>query len=261
MPPWFADPKYGHFANDRTLSEAEIDTLVAWADNGALEGEPKDAPPRGRFTDGWNIKPDMIIEMPKAFHVAATGHHQLSEHPGEGHFPQDIGLRRRDAPRQSEGRASWRGHGPAAGIDVDGEGRSRRSVRAGDAREGWAASEARATDCWVSTIPGWARKTSTWMARPSSFPRVRTSCSISTTPPSERHRRTGPRSDWCSPRILRRSAIGCRRGTPAAFNLAIPAGDSNAEVVSEVTVGAGRRQAGLHPAAHAPARQGLRAAR
>ena len=28
MPPWFADPHYGHFANDRSLSEAEIDTLA-----------------------------------------------------------------------------------------------------------------------------------------------------------------------------------------------------------------------------------------
>src|ERR1700723_2022150 len=29
MPPWFADPNYGHFANDRSLSQSEIDTLVA----------------------------------------------------------------------------------------------------------------------------------------------------------------------------------------------------------------------------------------
>src|SRR6202049_1004900 len=31
MPPWFADPKYGHFANDRALKQSEIDTIVAWA--------------------------------------------------------------------------------------------------------------------------------------------------------------------------------------------------------------------------------------
>ena len=45
MPPWFADPMYGHFANDRSLSKAEIDTLVQWADAGAPAGDPKDAPP------------------------------------------------------------------------------------------------------------------------------------------------------------------------------------------------------------------------
>src|SRR5271163_2995330 len=44
MPPWFADANYGHFSNDRSLSQAEIDTLTAWIDAGAPEGNPKDAP-------------------------------------------------------------------------------------------------------------------------------------------------------------------------------------------------------------------------
>ena len=44
MPPWFADPQYGHFNNDRSLKPAEIEMLVAWVDRGALEGDPKDAP-------------------------------------------------------------------------------------------------------------------------------------------------------------------------------------------------------------------------
>src|SRR5258708_458397 len=44
MPPWFADPHYGKFSNDRTLSTAEIDTLVSWADTGATAAHPKDPP-------------------------------------------------------------------------------------------------------------------------------------------------------------------------------------------------------------------------
>src|SRR5262252_7052096 len=44
MPPWFADPKYGHFVNDRSLQQTDIDTLAKWADTGAAEGNPKDAP-------------------------------------------------------------------------------------------------------------------------------------------------------------------------------------------------------------------------
>src|ERR1041384_8852632 len=44
MPPWFADPNYGHFANDKRLSDAEIKTIVAWADGGAVEGDEKDKP-------------------------------------------------------------------------------------------------------------------------------------------------------------------------------------------------------------------------
>src|SRR5579862_9583026 len=38
MPPWFADAAYGHFSNDRTLAKSDVDTLVAWADSGAAEG-------------------------------------------------------------------------------------------------------------------------------------------------------------------------------------------------------------------------------
>src|SRR5678816_4725694 len=73
MPPWFADPAYGHFANDRMLSDAEIKTFVAWADNGTPEGDPKDAPAPRVFHEGWNIQPDMIIEMPKDVVLPATG--------------------------------------------------------------------------------------------------------------------------------------------------------------------------------------------
>src|ERR1700758_1904722 len=45
MPPWFADPQYGHFSNDNRLKDAEIQKLVAWVDAGAPAGDPKDAPP------------------------------------------------------------------------------------------------------------------------------------------------------------------------------------------------------------------------
>jgi hypothetical protein len=73
MPPWFADPKVGHFANDRRLSEAQIKTLVAWVDAGAPEGDAKDKPIQKKFREGWNIKPDVVIEMPSAFQLPATG--------------------------------------------------------------------------------------------------------------------------------------------------------------------------------------------
>src|SRR5499426_2205187 len=41
MPPWFADPKYGHYTNDRSLKQSDIDTIVKWVDSGAAEGDPK----------------------------------------------------------------------------------------------------------------------------------------------------------------------------------------------------------------------------
>jgi hypothetical protein len=74
MPPWFADPHYGKFANDRSLSQAEIDTIVAWVDGGASEGNAKDAPAPRQFVEGWNIgKPDLVLEMANAFNVPASG--------------------------------------------------------------------------------------------------------------------------------------------------------------------------------------------
>ena len=74
MPPWHADPAYGHFSNDRRLSEQEIGVLTAWADHGAKEGDLKDAPAPLTFATGWRIgKPDMIVEMPNAAHIPATG--------------------------------------------------------------------------------------------------------------------------------------------------------------------------------------------
>src|SRR5579863_2442895 len=74
MPPWFADPHVGKFANDRSLTQAEIDTLVGWVDGGAKPGEPKDAPPPLSFAEGWTIgKPDMVLDTGVDFKVPAKG--------------------------------------------------------------------------------------------------------------------------------------------------------------------------------------------
>ena len=74
MPPWFADPHYGKFVNDRSLTKEEIDTLVSWVDGGSREGDAKDAPPPVEWVDGWSIgKPDAVFEMPHDFDVPAAG--------------------------------------------------------------------------------------------------------------------------------------------------------------------------------------------
>ncbi len=74
MPPWHADPHFGKFSNDRSLTDAEIKTLVAWADGGAPQGDAKDAPPAREFTDGWQIgKPDLVLDTGVDFHVPAQG--------------------------------------------------------------------------------------------------------------------------------------------------------------------------------------------
>ena len=66
MPPAFASPDTRHFVkNDRSLNQSEIDTLVKWADSGAPAGDLKDAPAPVQWpADGWQIKPDIIVEGP-----------------------------------------------------------------------------------------------------------------------------------------------------------------------------------------------------
>ena len=74
MPPWQADPHFGKFRNDRTLTSDQQSALTAWVDSGAPEGDPKDAPKPVAWTEGWNIgKPDLVFEMPRSFTVPPEG--------------------------------------------------------------------------------------------------------------------------------------------------------------------------------------------
>src|SRR5262249_20539113 len=72
MPPWTVEPKYDrNFSNARRLSPTEIHALASWADHGAPEGNPTDKPTPVAFPDGWNLEPDLVIEMPSDFQVPA----------------------------------------------------------------------------------------------------------------------------------------------------------------------------------------------
>jgi peroxiredoxin len=74
MPPWHADPRYGHFVNDRSLSPTERATLMAWVDQGAPLGDPKQVPAARTFSEGWTIgKPDVVFELPETYYVPAQG--------------------------------------------------------------------------------------------------------------------------------------------------------------------------------------------
>src|SRR5690242_20320881 len=63
MPPWFADPQYGHYSNDQSLGQRDIDTIVQWADGGAAQGDPKDAPAPIQWpANGWTVTPDAVLK-------------------------------------------------------------------------------------------------------------------------------------------------------------------------------------------------------
>jgi hypothetical protein len=74
MPPWLADPHYSSFSNDRRLSDKEIQTIVAWVDGGAKEGNPADVPAPPQFAEGWQIGvPDLVLTMKEPFTIPASG--------------------------------------------------------------------------------------------------------------------------------------------------------------------------------------------
>jgi hypothetical protein len=75
MPPWDADPQYGKFSNDRSLTADEKRLLLRWVESGAPRGEGDDrlaalkVPPRG-----WSLgQPDIIVSLPKPQEIPANG--------------------------------------------------------------------------------------------------------------------------------------------------------------------------------------------
>jgi mono/diheme cytochrome c family protein len=74
MPPWFAEPGIGHFANDPFLTNAEIQTISLWVSSGAREGDAKDAPTTSNLKAEWNIeKPDAVIRMSRPVPIPSRG--------------------------------------------------------------------------------------------------------------------------------------------------------------------------------------------
>lgn len=81
MPPWHLDKTVGiqQYKNDRSLSDAEIKTIVDWVDGGAPEGDPKLAPPAPKFPDPSVYQfaekfgaPDLVVKS-GAYDVMAKG--------------------------------------------------------------------------------------------------------------------------------------------------------------------------------------------
>ena len=76
MPPWHVDRSIGEFDADPSLSDDEITTIAAWADHGALRGNPADAPPPLELEDlnQWTYgKPDLIVSMVEGFTIPSEG--------------------------------------------------------------------------------------------------------------------------------------------------------------------------------------------
>lgn len=75
MPPWNANPEFGHFKNDARLSADEKQLIRTWIENGCPEGDASDLPPQPAFVMGWRMpQPDMIIPIrDEPVSIPATG--------------------------------------------------------------------------------------------------------------------------------------------------------------------------------------------
>src|SRR5207249_4206545 len=71
---WPPERGFGHFQNERRLSDAEKKLIQQWVAQGAVEGDPKELPQQPGWNDGWALgAPDLIVTMPKAFGLSADG--------------------------------------------------------------------------------------------------------------------------------------------------------------------------------------------
>jgi peroxiredoxin/mono/diheme cytochrome c family protein len=92
MPPWHADPQFGHFANATRLTDEELDQIEQWVLAGAPEGNPADRPPLPTFTTGWQLprEPDYVAYMsPKPFMVKAEGEVRYQYFSVDTNFTKD----------------------------------------------------------------------------------------------------------------------------------------------------------------------------
>ena len=89
MPPWLADPRYGGFRNAPQITQQDIQTLAAWADGGAPEGDPKDKPKPVEWPEGWRIQPDVIVSMPEPHAVPTRGAGEIKSFVIPSPFKED----------------------------------------------------------------------------------------------------------------------------------------------------------------------------
>jgi len=74
MPPWRPDPAEVPFVGERRLTDAQIQVIQQWVEQGAAEGNARDLPPAPVFESTWHLgTPDLVVTMPEPFDVPADG--------------------------------------------------------------------------------------------------------------------------------------------------------------------------------------------
>ncbi len=74
MPPWLPEPQELKFADELRLTEAEINLVQRWVEQGAVEGAAADLPAQPKFVEGWRLgKPDLILTASKPLVLPPQG--------------------------------------------------------------------------------------------------------------------------------------------------------------------------------------------
>ncbi|HVG73527.1 MAG TPA: hypothetical protein VM819_21620, partial [Vicinamibacterales bacterium] len=251
MPPWFADPAYGHFANERRLSAREIAAIDAWVDAGAPAGNPSDAPAPLTFENGWNIKPDIVVEMPKAFPIPAAGTINYKYVLVKGVFTEDLWV---SAAEMRPGNSKVLHHGKVWVRPPGSKWMARATIGEAYERESHRAIMGdnmieEGNDILGKFNPGLGAQRFDVDGAAKFIPKGSDLV-------FELHYTTAgePTSDASKlGLVLAKQAPKTRyyfHAGPTAMNLAIPASDANAEVVSEITFGEEARLVYAQPHMH-----------
>ena len=74
MPPWLPEPQPLKFADERRLSDKQIQLIQEWVEHGMLQGSPADLPRQPHFAEGWQLgKPDLVVKAAKPFLLPGSG--------------------------------------------------------------------------------------------------------------------------------------------------------------------------------------------
>src|SRR5438045_5709581 len=104
MPPGGADPGYGRFKDDRSLSATQIETIAKWVDSGAPRGDAADLPPVPKAAEGWlRGEPDIVIDMPVDFAIPAEGEVPITDFFARAPFDRDVYVKALEVRPGTEG--------------------------------------------------------------------------------------------------------------------------------------------------------------
>ena len=150
MPPWKPAPGYGHFKNERRLTDTEIEMITHWVDAGAPSGDLNAVPPAPEFHDGWALgEPDWIAEMPVEYEIAPEGEDEYRQFIIPTNFETDMYVQAVDV--QPGNRKTV--HHVIAYLDVNG---AARELDAQDPKPGYVTEGTSPGFDASGTVGGWA---------------------------------------------------------------------------------------------------------